>query len=131
MAERKDVGRLLNKRWLLVIAYVGVIFILSAQPGFKVPGSFIYKDKVAHALEYGGLSLLMHRDVRTSWPHVGTVRRALLTVLAIAVLAATDEWFQKGIPQRDSSPYDWMADMIGACLSQAWGVARDKRRGRA
>ncbi len=131
MAERRNVGQLFNKRWLLVVVYVGIIFFLSAQPGLKVPGSFIYKDKVAHALEYGGLSLLMHGAVRTSWPHVGPVRRALLTLLAIAVLAASDEWFQRGIPHRDSSPFDWMADMLGACLAQAWGVMRGPQRGRA
>jgi hypothetical protein len=128
MAERKDVGQLFNKRWLLVVAYVAIIFTLSAQPGLKVPGDFLLKDKVAHALEYSGLSLLMYGAVRASWPDVPAGRRVLLTLLAIAGLAVCDELFQRLIPNRDSSPFDWMADMVGALLLQLVCIAREQRR---
>ena len=57
-------ARLFRSRWLHVLAYVALIFTLSAQPGLHVPGTFEYRDKFAHVLEYGGLSSLVYRAVR-------------------------------------------------------------------
>jgi VanZ family protein len=131
MAEHKDVGRLLNGRWLLVLLYVAVIFVLSAQPGLQLPGRFELKDKLAHALEYAGLSWLMFGAVRKSWPQAAASRRALLSMLAIALLGVADEIFQMSVPMRDSSAYDWVADMVGASLAQSWCVAREVWRGEA
>jgi VanZ family protein len=131
MTERKDVGRLMNRRWLLVVLYVAVIFVLSAQPGLSLPGTFELKDKLAHALEYAGLSWLMHGAVRQSWSHTTAARRALLTMFAIAFLGVADEIFQMSIPMRDSSVYDWIADILGASLAQSVAVAREVRRGGA
>ena len=131
MAERKDEGELMNGRWLLVALYVAVIFVLSAQPGLALPGTFELKDKLAHALEYAGLSWLMYGAVRASWPRATAARRALLTMLTIAVLGVGDEIFQMIVPLRDSSVYDWIADMVGASLAQSWCVARDVWRGKA
>ncbi len=128
MAERKDDGQLWNGRWLLVLVYVAVIFFLSAQPGLKVPGDILFKDKIVHALEYAGLSLLTHGAVRRSWPSVPASRRIALTLLAIAVVAVCDELFQSLIPDRDSSPFDWLADVLGATLVQAWCWARESAR---
>ena len=128
MAERNAVDRLLTTRWLLVGLYVVVIFVLSAQPGLKVPGDFFLKDKIAHALEYAGLSLIMSWAVRGSWPMAPASRRVLWTLLAIACLGVADEVFQSTVPGRDSSPFDWMADMVGASLGQLLGYAAASRR---
>lgn len=128
MAERNPVDRLLTTRWLLVVLYVVVIFALSAQPGLKVPGDFLLKDKVAHALEYAGLSFLMHRAARGSWPEIPAGRRVLLTLIAIAFCGVADELFQMMIPNRDSSPLDWLADMTGATLVQLVLLARERAR---
>jgi VanZ family protein len=131
MAERKDDGQLMNGRWLLVALYVAVIFVLSAQPGLALPGTFELKDKLAHALEYAGLSWLMYGAVRASWPRATAARRVLLTMLTIALLGVGDEIFQMIVPLRDSSVYDWIADMVGASLAQSWCVTRDVWRGKA
>ena len=131
MAERATVGRVWNWRWLLVLAYVCLIFVLSAQPGLHIPGPFEFQDKIAHAAEYAGLSWLVHGAVRATWPGVRGVRRALLAVLAVSLLGVADEIFQRGVPGRDSSAYDWMADTLGASLAQWWSVAREQRRGAA
>ena len=45
--------------WLPVVAYVGLIFTLSAQPGLQPPMHFQYADKVAHICEYGVLGFLL------------------------------------------------------------------------
>ena len=116
------------RRWLTVAAYVALIFILSAQPGLTVPGTFEYRDKVAHILEYGGLGILVWLAARDTWPAQKPLTRALLVLLAVSALGAIDEKFQAGIPARESSVYDWLADTTGALLAQLWGLSREMRR---
>ncbi len=126
--ERLAGGALLRARWLPVAAYVALIFVLSSQPGLSVPGTFEYRDKLAHTLEYGGLGWLVYRAARDSWPATPALRRVLLAVLALSVLGVLDEKFQSFIPGRDSTAYDWMADTFGGALAQIGGVVFDKRR---
>jgi len=126
--EQVKRGPRIGWRWLAVLSYVAVIFILSAQPGLTVPGTFQYRDKVAHILEYGGLSLLVWHTARATWPNEPPLKRALLAALAISALGACDEKFQASVPMRDSSVYDWTADTTGALLSQLWGLSRSLRR---
>ena len=116
------------RRWLAVAGYVAVIFILSAQPGLTVPGTFEYRDKVAHILEYGGLGFLVWLAARFTWPTQKPINRAIIVLLAISALGACDEIFQAGIPGRESSRYDWMADTTGALLAQLWSLSREMRR---
>jgi VanZ family protein len=115
-------------RWLAVAGYVAMIFFLSAQPYLSVPGTFEYRDKVAHILEYGGLGFLVWLAARFTWPTQKPINRAIIVLLAISALGACDEIFQAGIPGRESSPYDWMADTTGALLAQLWGLSREMRR---
>lgn len=126
--ERMAGGSAVRRRWLVVFAYVVLIFALSAQSRLQIPGTFEYRDKVAHTLEYGGLGLLVYRAARASWPRTPALRRALVTVLAISLLGALDEKFQSFVPGRDSTPYDWMADTLGATLGQVAGWLMDSRR---
>jgi len=126
--EVKRGGASIPRRWLAVAAYVAVIFILSAQPGLSVPGTFEYRDKVAHILEYGGLGMLVWLAARDTWPTQKPLNRAILVLLAISALGACDEKFQAGIPGRESSAYDWLADTSGALLAQLWGLSREMRR---
>lgn len=129
--ERMHGGALFRSRWLVVLAYVALIFTLSSQPGLSAPGDFEYRDKLAHTLEYGGLGVLTYRAVRDTWPDTAVLRRVLLTVLAISALGALDEKLQAFIPGRDSTVYDWLADTFGAALSQLTGLMTDRRRGTA
>jgi len=121
-------GSRANARWLAVAAYVVLIFLLSAQPGLHVPGTFVYRDKVAHILEYGGLGMLVWLAARDTWPTQKPLNRAFLVLLAVMALGAIDEKFQAGIPGRESSVYDWLADATGALLAQLWGLSREMRR---
>jgi len=115
-------------RWLAVAAYVVLIFILSAQPSLTIPGTWEYRDKIAHILEYGGLGFLVWLAARYTWPTQKPLNRAILVLLAISALGACDEKFQAGIPGRESSAYDWLADTTGALLAQLWGLSREMRR---
>ena len=130
-AERLSAVRWFQPRWLVVFAYVALIFTLSSQPGLHVPGEFALRDKLAHTLEYGGLGLPVYRAARGTWPATPAARRMLFAVLAIAALGALDEKLQSFIPGRDSTVYDWMADAFGGTLSQVVGLLLDRRRGRA
>jgi len=126
---KRGVARLFNRRWLFVLAYLALVFVLSAQPNLHVPGDVPYRDKYAHLLEYGGLSWLVYRAVLGSWPAAGTTRRVLFSILALSAVCAIDEKFQAGVPGRDSSVYDWLADTVGVSLVQAVSAVLEKRRG--
>jgi VanZ family protein len=115
-------------RWLPVAGFVALIFFLSAQPYLAIPGTFEYRDKVAHMLEYGILGLLVWRAARHTWPAQKPLNRAILVLLAVSALGACDEKFQASIPGRESSIYDWLADTTGALLAQLWGLSREMRR---
>ena len=127
-AEVRQGGTGIGRRWLMVAAYVALIFTLSAQPGLTIPGTWEYRDKVAHILEYGGLGLLVWLAARFTWPTQKPLNRAILVLLAVSALGACDEKFQSFIPGRESSAYDWLADTTGALLAQLWGLSREMRR---
>lgn len=104
--------------WLPVLLYVSVIFGLSAQPNLQPPLHFDKADKFFHMLEYGGLGFLMARALRAS----ARMRNALMVSLIVlsvgAVIATSDEAFQRLIPGRDSSLFDGLADFTGLLFAQ-------------
>jgi VanZ family protein len=121
-------GPNIGRRWLVVAAYVALIFFLSAQPNLRIPGTFEYRDKVAHLIEYGALGIIAWLAARDTWPTQKPLNRAVLVWLAIMAVGACDEKFQAGIPGRDSSVYDWLADTTGALLAQLFALSREMRR---
>lgn len=130
-AQPQEVAKPVRLLWVAVVLYVALIFILSAQPGLAIPGTFEYRDKIAHTLEYAGLSWLVERAARATWPTAPASKRALIAVLAISALGVCDEIFQAGVPGRDSTPLDWMADTLGAVLGQFQMITRGRRGGAA
>jgi VanZ family protein len=104
--------------WLPVLAYITVIITLSAQPFLKPPFTFTESDKVAHLVEYGGLGLLLARALRGSLRLSVPAIAALLALLIGALIGAGDEYFQKFVPGRQSSVFDWLADLSGVALAQ-------------
>lgn len=113
-------------RILAVVAYVGLIFMLSSwrhpPSGPEVP----HFDKVEHTVEYGILGLLI------LWAVGGRVRgwRRLALVLAAGLaVAMVDESIQGRTPGRDSSAFDILADLAG--LGLAGVVSRGDRAKRS
>lgn len=118
VVERVGSARMLGVQWLPVLAYVALIFTLSAQPRLTSPFQFQDSDKLMHLLEYGGLGVLLARAIRRSRPW-RSVASAAFTTLAIGLaIAAGDEWFQSTVPGRDSTIFDWYADGFGLVCSQ-------------
>ncbi len=104
--------------WLPAVAYVAVIFTLSAQARLAPPFRFQNSDKVMHLLEYGGLGLFLSRAVRASMPGRTWLATSLTTALLGLAIAACDEKFQSFVPGRESTVFDWLADGIGITFSQ-------------
>lgn len=113
--ERKSV---FARHWLPVAAYVGLIFVLSAQPGLHPPLDFQNSDKLAHLIEYGLLGLLLARALRATWPARTWVFVSLLALGLGLGIGAADECFQSFVPGRDSTVFDWLADGTGLTFAQ-------------
>ena len=119
--------------WLPVLAYLAVIFSLSAQPNLTPPLRFQNSDKLYHLAEYGGLGLLLARALRPELPGARPIAVASLAVLIGSGVGAADERFQASVPGRDSSPFDWTADTAGVALAQgvfAWLARRSPESSR-
>ena len=109
---------LLVRYWLPVLAYVAMIFTLSAQPRLRVPFHFQNADKVVHMTEYCGLGILVVRALRTV-PRLASATAAGLLAIGIGVgIATADELFQSTVPGRESDVFDAIADSIGVTFAQ-------------
>lgn len=101
-------------RWVPVIAWMAVIFTMSAQPGSALPGRFAME---AHFAEYAILGFLVARAlaVRTrGW------RSALAGAVIIGSLyGITDELHQAFVPGRTPDVADWAVDTLGAMTGAA------------
>ena len=103
-----------HRRLLLVmtLAWMSVIFLLSAQSSIHIPSMFFMQDKALHSLLFGALgffcSLLVMGDVSkpTFW-HV------LVVVLLVMGYGGLDEFHQSFVPGRAPDILDLMADALG------------------
>jgi VanZ family protein/UDP-2,3-diacylglucosamine pyrophosphatase LpxH len=103
--------------WLLPLAVATTIVWLSAQSqypgGIQLPPPL---DKVAHALVFGALALMLDLAVRFNRPSLPMYRRHLLVFLVVSFYGATDEWHQLFVPGRACEFGDWIADTFGGAL---------------
>ena len=117
--------------WLPVAGYMGMLFVLSAQPGGAGPSPFPAwiadaPDWLQHGLAYAGLGLVTLRATAS-----GRWRGVVPTALAVAWVIATlygglDEWHQSFVPGRTPDIRDLAADSVGAALALgaawAWSI---------
>ena len=132
-------------RWLAVGLWMGLIFLMSAQPNsgeqsgaltrllFDLVGVDPPQDqvmavhhlirKLAHFTEYAVLAGLM------AWAQPKlTVGRAALTWGAAVLYAASDEWHQSFVPNRGPAPLDVLIDSTGALAAVVgWWLWRQRR----
>lgn len=109
--------------WAPVAGYAAVIFGLSSlsTPGVSLPCIIPFGDKVLHAGVYGGLALLALRAFRHAGGSKGARYALGLAIAAAALYGVTDELHQLFVPQRHADPWDWLADVGGACVATvAW-----------
>ncbi len=105
--------------WLPPVLWMGVIFIVSAQPILPhYPDTLLdlILKKAAHMIEYGILAFLLWRALSRGR---GTLSwSALVTAFVVSVLyAASDEYHQSFVPGRNGTPVDVGIDAVGALVA--------------
>ena len=105
--------------WAAVVFYMAMIYLLSSMSfnfGLFHTAQKIHLDWIVHVVEYSVFGFLLARAFGRSVPS-RTGRRLLLAALVVGVLyAASDEWHQRSVPNRDASVYDAIADTVGLAL---------------
>ena len=102
-------------RWVSVVAWMGLIFTLSAQSTLPdlTRGRPDLQDIVGHFTVYAILALLGRWALRGSG-----VRHATLWALALTVLyGVSDEYHQSFVPGRYPDPFDLATDAVGAAVA--------------
>jgi VanZ family protein len=114
--------------WLFVLVlYIALIFFASSRPYLHAPGpDFQFKDKFAHAMEYGLLGWFMSRAARPLRP-VPIVVEVLWFVALGAGIAGLDELFQGTVPGRMTDVTDWMADVTGVFAGASIALVHARR----
>jgi VanZ family protein len=103
-------------RWLPPLAWMEVIFFLSAQPDLpSAPGPWLdtLLKKISHALAYGVLAWLYQRALRPRL-RASMALRIVSGGLAVAY-ALSDEYHQTFVPGRNGQLFDVMVDGVGVC----------------
>jgi VanZ family protein len=99
--------------WLPLLAWMGLIFYLSAQPDLPHPNTGwadLLVSNGAHATVFGVLAVLWARAL-------GERPRALPIALALTLLyALSDEFHQAFVPGRHPDPWDLIFDGLGAAV---------------
>ena len=112
---------------VMLLAYMGMVFALSHMSKPPLPAVLSdLSDKVLHAAEYLPLGYLCARAFRGS-----ARRRAVLGLLAAALFGLSDEFHQSFIPGRESSLWDWTADLAGSAAGASllfWNARRGERK---
>ena len=109
----------LLRYWLPPVLWMGLIFIVSAQPTLPHHSDDLFDTilkKAAHMMEYGTLALLLWRALSRGR---GTLSwSALVTAFVVSVLyAASDEYHQSFVPGRNGTPVDVGIDAVGALVA--------------
>lgn len=113
--------------WLPLLAWMGLIFFLSAQPDLPhAPGPWLdtLVKKGGHALAFGILAWLYRRALRPHFCVQGALRWASFG-LAV-VYAISDECHQTFVPGRNGRLFDVAVDTVGAggAMLLDWWLAR-------
>jgi VanZ family protein len=111
--------------WLPLLAWMGLIFYLSAQPDLPHPDTGwlgLALSSGAHVFVFGVLAILWARVL-------GERRYALLVAFLLTMLyALSDEFHQAFVPGRYPDPWDLLADGLGAVLALALWRRCHRRR---
>ena len=98
-----------------LLAYCGLLYWLSDQPGLPAPTWFPGQDKLYHA----GAYFLLAVSVWCNLSYI--IKRPIILAAAVIVFSslygASDEWHQSFVPGRSNDVWDWLADTVGAGLA--------------
>jgi VanZ family protein len=115
--------------WLPPLAWMGLIFFLSAQPDLPhapEPWFDMLLKKGGHALAFGILAGLYLRALRGHFSVMVTVR---LVSAGLAILyGASDEYHQTFVPGRKGRLFDVGVDAAGVCGAMLLDWWLERRR---
>lgn len=103
--------------WLPPLAYMAALFCVSHRPTVWQPLTFSYGDKVAHALAYALLGVLLWRAWRGGGRAHARRWAWLYGLLLGALYGLSDEIHQQFVPGRCFDWTDWVADVLGTALA--------------
>jgi len=115
--------------WLPLLAWMGLIFVLSAQPDLPHalgPWLDTLLKKTGHAFVYGVLAWLYRRALYRH-VHASTSFRVVSIALAVAY-ALSDEYHQTFVPGRNGNLLDVAVDGVGACAAMLLDWWLERRR---
>ena len=101
--------------WALFFIWLGILFFFSSNESPKdMPTLLPHQDKVIHFVFYAGGACALAGALARSFGLHG-LSLVVLTVLALSLAGALDEYNQQFVPGRQGmDPYDWAADILGA-----------------
>jgi VanZ family protein len=115
--------------WILVGLYAAGIFVLSSlsQPPLASTWELPHLDKLYHSLEYGGLTLLLMRALRLTYPACPLTALCVWGLVLAVSHGALDEWHQAFTPGRMMSLLDVFADAAGASAVAGMWPSMERR----
>ena len=101
--------------WALFVIWLGILFFFSSNESPKdMPTLLPHQDKVIHFVFYAGGACALAGALARSFGLRG-LALVVLTILALSLAGALDEYNQQFVPGRQGmDPYDWAADILGA-----------------
>lgn len=103
--------------WLPVLAYMAIIFVLSAQPKLpEISAPVLSWDKAQHLIAYLGLALVAFRAANLM-PILAKPGSYIQSFILAASYGGLDEFHQKFVTGRSAEVRDWLADALGAALA--------------
>ncbi len=115
--------------WLPSLVWMGLIFILSAQPDLPhAPGPWldVLLKKAGHATVYGVLSWLYWRALRQRFFASATLR--VVSIGLAVTYALSDEYHQTFVLGRNGNLLDVAVDGVGACSAMLLDWWLERRR---
>jgi VanZ family protein len=101
--------------WTLFVLWLAILFFFSSNESPKeMPTLLPHQDKLIHFVFYAGGACALAGALARSFLLRSTYL-LVLTVLALSLAGALDEYNQQFVPGRKGmDPYDWAADICGA-----------------
>ncbi len=116
--------------WLLVVAYVTLITVLSSLSKPPIPeGLQSTPGTLAlHIVEFGGFAFLLFRALARSRPQWSVGRVVLVTIAVTVAFGILDEIHQSFVPGRYCQAVDVVADTVGGSAAALLSAVVRRRR---
>lgn len=103
---------LARHRLAIAFSLFAVILAVGSIPGARAEIANVASGLILHSLAYAGICTLLFTGYRGSG-----ARRAVVSVLTVALMGALDESVQSFLPYRHGTVADWLVDVSAASLA--------------